>query len=154
MKCKKCNEKVLLFEKFCPNCGGKIPRFWENIKIKPIKLPKIQITKEICFIIIALIIAGSYILVENQKLNYKEKIRIEKETSEKIQQDAYESCMKEVEADYSYNWDKACKRLNKKNDCSLPAYNADTIEKWRKEAKTTCLDKLKNKAFKEYEIEE
>lgn len=112
------------------------------------------LSKDLTFIIIALIVALSYVFVEQNKINYKEKIRQEEELSEKIQQEAYESCMKEVESDYLYNWNKACKRLNKKTDCSLPAYNADSIEKWRKEAKTTCLDKLKNKAFKEYEIEE
>lgn len=59
MKCKKCNEQLSLFDKYCTNCGEKVTRFWENIKIKPIKMPKIKlpqfkITKEICLIIIAL----------------------------------------------------------------------------------------------------
>ncbi len=127
---------------------------WLKLKRKIRHKKDVDLSKNLTFIFIVLIVAFSYIFVEQGKINYKEKIRQEEELRNKIQQEAYEDCMKDARTNYSYNWDRACKSLKRKNDCLLPAYRADSIEKWRNEEETNCLNKLKNKAFKEYRLEE
>lgn len=146
MKCKKCNEQLSLFDKYCTNCGEKVTRFWENIKIKPIKMPKIKlpqfkITKEICLIIIALIFAGTYITVENQKLDYKEKIRQEKIKEAEENETLRNACLNSASDDYDWWWNKECKRRGLKNDCSLPTYIADDFSKSYKNLKDECFKK-------------
>ena len=146
MKCKKCNEQLSLFDKYCTNCGEKVTRFWENIKIKPIKMPKIKsprfkITKEISLIIIALIFAGAYIIVENQKIDYKEKVRIEKEKEANTNEQLREACFNEAEANHILLWDKTCKSKGMKSDCSLQLDIAESIEKDYRVSRDECFKK-------------
>ena len=146
MKCKKCNEQLSLFDKYCTNCGEKVTRFWENIKIKPIKMPKIKlpqfkITKEISFIIIALIFASSYILVENQKISYKEEIRQEKIREAELNEELRNACLIDAGVDYDRWWNDSCKARGLKKDCSLPTHQADSFDKSYKNLKDECFKK-------------
>lgn len=146
MKCKKCNEQLSLFDKYCTNCGEKVTRFWDNIKIKPIKMPKIKlpqfkITKEICLIIIALIFAGAYITVENQKLDYKEKIRQEKIKEAEENETLRNVCLDSASDDYDRWWNSSCKERGLKKDCSLPSHQADSYNKAYKNLKDECFKK-------------
>ena len=146
MKCKKCNEQLSLFDKYCTNCGEKVTRFWENIKIKPIKMPKIKlprfkITKEISLIIIALIFAGAYITVENQKLDYKEKIRQEKIKEAEENEILRNVCLDSASDDYDRWWNSSCKARGLKKDCSLPSHQSDSYNKAYKNLKDECFKK-------------
>ena len=116
---------------------------------KKMKMPNFKLSQNVTFIIIALIVGFSYIFVEQNKINYKEKLRQEEKISDKIQQDAYESCMINAEADYISLWNTNCHSKNLKDDCSLPLDLAQNLENSLKNNQKICLDKLKNKAFKE-----
>lgn len=115
-------------------------------KIKGINImPKLN--NNITLILVVLICAFAYIYVENGKISYKEKIRIQQELEENNQKIKLDSCLNDARNDYEYNWNKICKNQGKKNDCLLPSYNANQVEKWRTEAKKQCMDKFKNNAF-------
>lgn len=109
------------------------------------KLPKLNNNATI--ILVVLICAFSYIYVEHSKIVYQEKIRNEKELEETNQRSQLEDCLSDAETNYNFNWNKQCKSLGKKNDCTLPAYRANSVEKWRTEAEQQCMEKFKNKAF-------
>ncbi|MBR4003179.1 MAG: hypothetical protein IKI95_03815 [Clostridia bacterium] len=146
MKCNKCNGQLSLFDKYCTNCGEKVTKFWDNIKIKPIKMPKIKlprikITKEISLIIIALIFAGAYITVENQKLDYKEKIRQEKIREAEENETLRNVCLDSASDDYDRWWNSSCKARGLKKDCSLPSHQADSYNKAYKNLKDECFKK-------------
>lgn len=98
-------------------------------------------------IIVALIFAIAYIFVESGKISYKEREKAENEIKLNNQKRELENCLNTASENYFYNWNRACKIAGKKDDCSLPSYRADTIEKWRKEAESQCMEKFKNGAF-------
>lgn len=117
-----------------------------NFNFKNINIPQIS-NKSIVIIIIAMIIASAYTLVEIQKINYKEKIRQEEIKFKESQQIALDRCLADAEQSYFDNWDSQCKSLNKKADCSLPTHRANQVEKWRTDAQKQCMDKFKNNGF-------
>ena len=106
-----------------------------------IKLPRIKITKEISLIIIALIFAGAYITVENQKLDYKEKIRQEKIREAEENETLRNVCLDSASDDYDRWWNSSCKARGLKKDCSLPSHQADSYNKAYKNLKDECFKK-------------
>ncbi len=118
-----------------------------NINFSNLKFPKIELNKNFTTILIVTILAGTYIYVEHSKIAYQEKLRQEKISEENFQKKQLEGCLSDAYDNYISNWNKACHQRKLKDDCSLPAYNADTIEKWRSDAKNECMEKYKNKGF-------
>ena len=105
------------------------------------------LSKNMTMIIIALIIAFAYIQVEQNKINYKEKIRQEEQQVVNEQREELEACIDRVEESYYDTWESNCKAKGLKNNCSLPLSLANSLEKDRENAKKTCMDRFKNKAF-------
>lgn len=103
----------------------------------------------LCFCMVLLVVIA-YCSVEFSKLAYKEKVRQETLKAEKkLQKDLHECLLTAIEDKDSY-WNKTCKDFGKKDDCLLPAYNADSVEKSYKEDRKECMDKFKNRAFFDY----
>lgn len=118
------------------------------------------LSKNLIFIVVALIIGFSYIFVEQSKINYKEKIRKEEqayeekirqenEINDKKQQYYYEYCMIKANDNYISLWNTNCKSRKLKKDCTLPLPLADSINKQYEKDQKICMDKLKTKAFNE-----
>ena len=103
--------------------------------------------KNITIIIVALVIAFSYIYVENKKIAYKEKEKIQENILLENQKEGYEFCMLEALRQYDNNWTNYCKKRGLKKDCALPSHNADTIEKWHRDAENECMEKFENRMF-------
>lgn len=120
-----------------------------NFNLDKIKTPKLTFNKNMTIIFVVLIFAGAYIYVENSKIAYKEKLRKEEIEKKEALQKALDNCLSEAEDNYFSNWNSQCKSIGRKNDCALPAYRADQVEKWRADAKKECMDKFKNEGFKE-----
>lgn len=126
----------------------KVPKFkLPKIKFPKISKPNIKLNQNTTIILVVLILASAYIYIEKSKINYQEEIRQEKILNKKIQQRELEQCLSNAFDDYTNNWNRACKKRNLKYDCSLPSYNANTIEKWHSDAKKECMDKFKNEGF-------
>lgn len=106
-------------------------------------------TKNGTFIIIALIIAISYIVVEQIKINYKEKVRQETLAQEEKQKIALESCLEDAANAYLSTWNINCKSLGKKDDCGLDLNLAKDLEKSKEQAEKLCMEQYKNKSFRE-----
>jgi len=106
-------------------------------------------TRNGTFIIIALIIAISYITVECIKISYKEKIRQENILKEEHQKTLLEACLDNAENSYFEVWNKNCKSLGKKEDCGLPLDLAKDVEKNREKEEKLCMEQYKNKAFRD-----
>ncbi len=106
-------------------------------------------TRNGALIIIALIVAISYITVECIKINYKEKIRQENLLQEEQQKTALEACLENAEDTYLATWNSNCKSLGKKEDCGLDIELAKAIEKEKDQAEKLCMEQFKNKAFRE-----
>lgn len=124
------------------------------VEIKPIiaenkqkQVKEIKLDKNITVIIAIVIIAFAYIYVENKKISYQETLRIQKETKQKNAKIEYAACMDVAYSDYKANWKNHCKKRGLKDNCSLPSYNADTIEKWRTNSENECMEKFKNGMF-------
>lgn len=145
MNCHKCNEKVGLFDKFCPSCGEKIINILGQIKNKLQTRTKenkpLTIPKEFTYIVIALILAGTYILVENQKINYKEKLRLEQEQEKVANENSRGACLVDALNNYSAFWDQTCKGAGKKPSCSLYNTQSSRVDKSYKEEKDECYKK-------------
>ena len=118
----------------------------KQVEQKPMQTEK-KLNFNVTIIIVALIIAFAYIYTENGKIAYQEKIRAEKETQQRHQQNALANCLDQASRNYDYNWNNACKDLKKKEDCSLPSYRAQSIEKWRTDERNECMNKFKSGAF-------
>lgn len=160
---KKKNRSIFRLLKFYWKCYLRRNRFkYQKIKqekeqenkrkrdVTKFLLPKIKFSKlnnNVTIILVVLICAFSYIYVEHSKITYQEKIRNEKELEEINQRNQLENCLSDAETNYNLNWNKQCKSMGKKNDCSLPSYRADSIEKWRTESEQQCMEKFKSKAF-------
>jgi len=53
-------------------------------------------------------------------------------------------CLSGADANYTANWTSMCKKFgidNKGALCSLPQYNADSVEQWKKDDKADCYKK-------------
>lgn len=101
---------------------------------------------------IGLLVAFSFyqslVVIPRERDAQKLRDQIIKDSTERLQksqnQTNLNSCLSAAEIDYSINWDSQCKTfgVNKKTDgCTLPKYNADTVEKWRTDAKAECFRK-------------
>ena len=60
------------------------------------------------------------------------------------QTDNFFKCINNVEDDYSKNWDRQCKDIKEKKDCSLPTNRANKVEEWRKNKIEMCKFLLTN----------
>lgn len=146
-----CNQQYKQYDK--KQAIEQIPSF-TPIETKPTithneqrQITEIKLDKNITIIIAIIIIAFAYIYVENKKISYQETLRIQKEEKQKKAKIEYAACMDIAYSEYKSNWKNHCKKRGLKDNCSLPSYNADTIEQWRKNSEDECMEKFKNGMF-------
>ena len=89
-------------------------------------------------IVLALILG---VVAVNKMANDKVEREIVKENIRVLQvKIAYETCVDDAYDQYFRDWDKQCDGKGLKDDCSLPKYNADSVEEGYEKDRDTCLD--------------
>lgn len=97
------------------------------------------IDKWAALIIISVILAGSYLYVEDQKLQFQKDKATEKQELIENNKEERESCLATADENYFSTWESECKRLYHKKECALPIYLSDRIEKAQKQEKSDCI---------------
>jgi len=68
---------------------------------------------------------------------------LDKQLEESKKKSAYDECIKGVYDAYLIDWNKECKGQKKADDCNLPEYNADSINKERVRKEEVCMQLYK-----------
>lgn len=76
-------------------------------------------------------------------LDQQREQRIKSEKESKEQEDSFnetilEICLDGVETDYDDFWNSECQVLGRGDDCLLPEYNADRVDRDREESRDAC----------------
>ena len=54
-----------------------------------------------------------------------------------------DSCLEQANANYTENWDNACRTLKKANNCNLPLFRANEVENSRDKNINRCIEIFK-----------
>ena len=108
-------------------------------------------TKTLVIIIIAIRVLALGLLYNRQKTLEKDKrateARLERVMQEKEAQEEKEKqldlCLLRAQLNYSNFWERECEGLGRGEDCRLPRYNADRVDRIMKEAKDECYRRYK-----------
>jgi hypothetical protein len=100
--------------------------------------------KEIKIVLVILFVILVALLATNIQKNHEYKLEQEKIQQEELKKfeakGRYDSCVTEYYDFYLQDWNIACKIQGLKDDCNLPAYEAETLEERYVKNKNTCLD--------------
>lgn len=92
-------------------------------------------------LIIALSIAYYFIIYipDRDKL----KAEVTKQEQEKVEKNRIllNSCLEDVDKSYNSNWQSLCKSSGKEENCGLPTYDVERVDKIKKENKEECFRK-------------
>jgi|SRR3989338_2897947 len=107
---------------------------------------------KLCIVIASFIVAislyQSLVVIPREEARRKEAKESLKAIEDKFEkEDAQRQlnlCLSAADIDYGINWNSQCKTFgvnHKGEDCTLPKYNADTIEGWKSDARNECFRK-------------
>jgi hypothetical protein len=100
--------------------------------------------KEIKIVVIILFLILVALLATSIQKNHEYKLEQEKIQQQELKnveaKSRYDSCVTEYYDYYSQDWNSACKIQGLKDDCTLPAYEAENLEERYVKNKGTCLD--------------
>lgn len=103
-----------------------------------------KLDKNLAIVIGIAIIAFAYIYVENNKIQYKEKIRLQDDLRQERLQEKYEDCIDNTYEGYLSEWNDHCKMLKMKDECALPRDYSNLLEKRKNHKEQKCMEEYKN----------
>lgn len=98
-----------------------------------------QMNKWTALIICSVIIAGSYLYVQNRKLEYLKSQYKDAQEQRDLKILDRNKCLDNADKEYYDLWNANCKGRKLKNDCALPLILSDRIDKQHKEVKEECI---------------
>ena len=101
------------------------------------------------YIIIACIVAITYIIGMGLNIGYKEYVRQAELKIENIQRNLLTECLETTKKNNNDLWNRNCKANGLKDDCSLDLKVAESIQKDYEKDRKECMEKFKNKAFED-----
>lgn len=102
-----------------------------------------KLNNQITAIVCCVVVGGSFL-----GLQYMKQSSIEKMAKEKQRQEEVAKLMKQIDIDKCYgetydlyikDWNSACELNGLKDNCSLPGYRADDLNKDRKDREAICI---------------
>ena len=97
------------------------------------------IDKWAALIIVSIILAGSYLYVQENKLSYNKAQDEKRQDLKNLDALRRDDCLSAADVEYSSLWDSNCKGRKLKNNCALPIILSDRIDKTHKEAREECI---------------
>ena len=94
-------------------------------------------------VVSAIVLSYGWVRTENIKSERAVESALSKKLWDADMQLKTEECLNQVEIDYLTSWNNSCYTLGREDNCLLPDYMAESVEKFRDDATKTCLAKFK-----------